>query len=111
MTYKRQGCKNKGLRASTHGIVHEEHKKPRLVQGEPDLGYPPVRMTVTANGQVLAKESRVDYSKLRSVQHNVKVYFIGRILERDFVDVVIKAVDECSTRKAHDPEPSTKANT
>lgn len=51
-------------------------------------------MKFTADGEKLAPASRVNYSKLITIEHNCKVFFIGYIHKRDF-DIVTEAVDDC----------------
>jgi hypothetical protein len=82
-----------------HGIVYETGKKPRLLGGEPKLGFSPVRVDLYERSERLVKESRVNYSKLVTVQHNFKVVFIGRVVEEDFQNIVIPAVDQCWQKK------------
>lgn len=50
-----------------------------MLDGEPKLGFAPVRVDMTEDGEKLSKESRVNYSKLVTIEHNVKV-FIGSIV-------------------------------
>jgi len=101
MTYLRQGCAKPGVNASKHGIIYEEGTRPKRLDGEPKLGFPPVRMRITPDGEKLATESRVNYSKLVTVEHNVTVLFIGNIHEADFVNIVAQAVDRCWGDKMH----------
>lgn len=56
-------------------------------------------MQIQATGERLARESRVNYSKLVTVEHNVKVFFIGNIYPQDFDDIVPAAVDRCWQEK------------
>ncbi|KAH8908879.1 hypothetical protein BR93DRAFT_510170 [Coniochaeta sp. PMI_546] len=95
LTYIRQGCKKKGAKPAKHGIIHEFGTKPRPLEGEPPLGFKPIRLEIKAAGERLARESRVNYSKLVTVEHNVKVFFIGNIQPDDFDNVVPHAVDTC----------------
>lgn len=85
----------KGVKARKHGIIYELGKKPRMLENEPKLGYAPVAMEIYEKGEKVSKESRVNYSKLVTIEHNVKVLFIGRIISEDFGSVVTKAVDRC----------------
>ncbi|KAB5580299.1 hypothetical protein GE09DRAFT_432277 [Coniochaeta sp. 2T2.1] len=101
LTYMKQGCAKQGVIAAKHGIIYEAGTKARPLKGEPKLGFPPVRMNITAAGERLAKESRVNYSKLITVEHNVKVFFIGSIDQADFINIVAKAVDKCWGDKVH----------
>ncbi|KAI0377446.1 hypothetical protein F5Y04DRAFT_284923 [Hypomontagnella monticulosa] len=98
LTYDRRGCLKKGVRPNKHGIIYTAGSKPRLLRNEPDLGFSPVALHVYADSEKLAKESRVNYSKLVTIEHNVKVFFIGSIDREDF-DLVSSAVDICWSKK------------
>ncbi|KAI0169487.1 hypothetical protein GGR52DRAFT_469070 [Hypoxylon sp. FL1284] len=100
LTYDRRGCSKKGVRPSKHGIIYMAGQKPRLLKNEPDLGFSPVALHVYAEGEKLAKESRVNYSKLVTIEHNVKVFFIGSITGQDFENVRY-AVNDCWDKKMH----------
>ncbi|KAI1768715.1 hypothetical protein GGR53DRAFT_462102 [Hypoxylon sp. FL1150] len=100
LTYDRRGCSKKGVRPSKHGIIYMAGTKPRLMKNEPELGFSPVALHVYADGEKLAKESRVNYSKLVTIEHNVKVFFIGSITGSDFENVRY-AVNDCWDKKMH----------
>ncbi|KAI0881143.1 uncharacterized protein GGS22DRAFT_192629 [Annulohypoxylon maeteangense] len=100
LTYDRRGCLKRGVRPNKHGIIYMAGHKPRLLKNEPELGFSPVALQVYAEGETLAKESRVNYSKLVTIEHNVKVFFIGSIAQDDF-DHVRYAVNECWNKKLH----------
>lgn len=55
---------------------------PMMMSGEPPLGFAPIRIAIIPEQQ-FSPASRVNYSKLITVQHNVKVLFIGEILFED----------------------------
>ncbi len=75
-------------------------KPSKLLDGEPKLGFPPVKMKMDAHDEKLARESRVNYSTLVTIQHNVKVFFIGKIVQSD-LPIVSDAVDKCWKEKRH----------
>ncbi|KAK3325340.1 hypothetical protein B0H66DRAFT_119375 [Apodospora peruviana] len=98
LTYEHRACTKRGLKPRTHGIIYSEGSKPKLLQGEPKLGFSPVRMNLDYPSERLAMESRVNYSKLITVEHNLKVFFIGRIAS-SHLNIVADAVDECWSYK------------
>ncbi|KAK2045331.1 hypothetical protein LZ31DRAFT_253945 [Colletotrichum somersetense] len=99
LTYQGKACKKKGVKAHKHGMVY--HNKPhRPLQNEPELGFAPVRARLTVDGEKLDKASRVNYSKLVTIEHNVKVFFIGHI-SPEALDDFADAVDTCWERKTH----------
>ncbi|KAI0409116.1 hypothetical protein F4802DRAFT_545495 [Xylaria palmicola] len=98
LTYNGRGCAKRGVKPSKHGIAYVAGQKPRLLKHEPSLGFRPVSIEIYAEGETLARESRVNYSKLVTIEHNVKVCFIGRVPYADF-QMVSEAVDACWSRK------------
>ncbi|KPM43533.1 hypothetical protein AK830_g2987 [Neonectria ditissima] len=100
LTYGGKACSKKGIKPEKHGIVYEKGHKARLLSGEPKLGFAPARVEITQDGEKLSKESRVNYSKLVTVEHNVKVLFIGRVTAVDY-DIVADAVNKCWEEKIH----------
>ncbi|KAM0558197.1 hypothetical protein ACHAPJ_004881 [Fusarium lateritium] len=100
-TYGRKGCRKSGVKAEQHGIVTESsNRKPTALSGEPKLGFPPIRVHIYEQGERISKESRVNYSKLTTVEHNVKVLFIGRVVSSDW-DIVTEAVNTSWANKMH----------
>jgi hypothetical protein len=97
-TYSGQACKKHGVKPAKHGIVFETGRRPRLLPGEPELGFPPVQVRLTEPGERFAKESRVNYAKLTTIEHNMLVYFIGEVVEDD-LDIVLSAVDLCWAKR------------
>jgi hypothetical protein len=70
-----------------------------LLKHEPRLGFEPVALKMHSSvHEKLAKESRVNYSKLVTIEHNVKVFFIGNIASGD-LRIVKDAVDRCWQHK------------
>ncbi|KAL2759197.1 hypothetical protein ACRALDRAFT_1069289 [Sodiomyces alcalophilus JCM 7366] len=98
LTYGGKACKKRGVKPHKHGIIYVQGHRPKPLENEPKLGFSPARMKIDAEGETLAKESRVNYSKLVTVEHNVKVFFIGRIISEDW-DIVLDAVDKCWENK------------
>ncbi|KAI0134585.1 hypothetical protein BJ170DRAFT_206578 [Xylariales sp. AK1849] len=101
LTYERKGCNKKGVKASQHGIIYSKgQSEPRRLKGEPTLGYPPVAVTMSVKER-LPKESRVNYAKLVTIEHNVKVLFIGTVEDKYF-ETVEHAVNGCwETKERH----------
>ncbi|KAK0635703.1 hypothetical protein B0T17DRAFT_53281 [Bombardia bombarda] len=95
LTYEQRGCTKRGVKPSKHGIVYAKGGQPLLLEREPNLGFDPVQLVLDYGTEKIAKESRINYAKLVTVEHNVKVFFIGRIVQSDFVNIVTGAVDKC----------------
>lgn len=92
-SYQNQGCAKPGVKAEHHGVIHEIGNPP--VAREPGLGFDSVRARTTADDtEPLKDTSRVNYSKIVTVEHNVKVMFVGEILQEDW-HIVANAVKTC----------------
>ena len=92
------GLKKKGVLPEKHGIAYLEGTKPMQLEGEPKLGFPPVRIKLHAEGETLHSASRINYSKLYTVEHNVKVFILGAVNLSDW-HLVPNAVDACWRKK------------
>lgn len=99
-TYGKKGCTKSGAKPSQHGIVHDMRSRPHLLSHEPELGYSPVRLEITDPSEKISRESRVNYAKLTTVEHNVKVLFVGRVIPED-LSIAKNAVDDCWIKKTH----------
>jgi hypothetical protein len=99
LTYEHKACTKKGVKPLKHGIVYQAGKRPRLVDNEPTLGFDPVRVDLYERTEKLDKESRVNYAKITTVEHNFRVFMIGSVDPWDFENIVIPAVDHCWARK------------
>ncbi|KAF3770653.1 hypothetical protein M406DRAFT_326078 [Cryphonectria parasitica EP155] len=86
-SYGGQGCIKNGAKAKQHGIIYESPpgNGPTLLPGEPMPGFAPIRAITTApNNQPLNDASRVNYAKVVTIEHNVKVMFLGEVVEEDW---------------------------
>ncbi|RSL74690.1 hypothetical protein CEP51_011483 [Fusarium floridanum] len=99
-TYGRKACTKQGVKPNHHGIVCEVGHRPTLLSNEPELGFAPIHVQIHEIGEKIRRECRVNYSKLTTVEHNVKVLFIGRVVPEDLA-IVKDAVDQCWMNKTH----------
>ncbi|KAK3398916.1 hypothetical protein B0T20DRAFT_391942 [Sordaria brevicollis] len=100
LTYHKRACTKAGLKPRQHGVAYRAGSQPYLLEGEPVLGFDPIQIEMLdAPQETMAVESRVNYSKLMTIEHNYKVFFIGRVTPQDFHDIVIPAVDACWNAK------------
>ncbi|KAJ0117783.1 hypothetical protein J7T55_001983 [Diaporthe amygdali] len=103
LTYGKLGCLKNGVKPHHHGIVFERGQQATRLANEPSLGFDPICMEMHP-GEHISEESRVNYSKLVTVEHNVKVLFVGRVLYDDW-PIVQQAVDSCwDAKKSHRSE-------
>ncbi|TDZ21641.1 hypothetical protein Cob_v005594 [Colletotrichum orbiculare MAFF 240422] len=99
LTYGGKACTKKGTKPDKHGIIVGLNQSARKVKNEPSLGFDPIRANIFVEGEKLQKESRINYSKLMTVEHNVKVFTIGHIVDED-LDNLEMAVNHCWEQKS-----------
>lgn len=77
MTYGGQGTTKRGVHADDHAIIYtSKDDGPQLMPNEV-LYKEPIRMNPISDAHKLDAASRVNYRKVYTVEHNVKVMFIG----------------------------------
>jgi hypothetical protein len=79
LTYGGQGTAKKGVKANDHAIIYTGNHAPKEVDGEKRLHKKSVKVLNPSAKDRLAVESRVNYSKVYTIEHNVKVCFIGEV--------------------------------
>jgi hypothetical protein len=100
LTYGQQGVLKYGVNADDHTVVYSE-KGPQVLDREVGLmTKKPIRIDIRDKSHKLDPLSRLNYAKLYTVEHNVKVLFIGRVAKHHEQDVVI------AFNQTHPPVPS-----
>ncbi|KAN0102590.1 hypothetical protein V8E51_010903 [Hyaloscypha variabilis] len=91
-TYGMQATTKRGVKAEDHAIIwtseYKGDKPPTEISGEAKLVLRPVEVIPRTPRDKLAKESRLNYAKIYTIEHNVKVVFIGHVApssQRNFV--------------------------
>jgi hypothetical protein len=79
-TYNQQGVLKPGVHAEHHAVIYTG-KEPELLAGEREKGLTrqSIKMSYKDPRHKLDKMSRLNYAKLYTIEHNVKVWFIGHI--------------------------------
>lgn len=88
LTYGNQGVLKRGVHPEDHAVVYSSRKDgPYCLEREKGLMTKhPIRIEVVKDSHKLDPLSRLNYAKLYTVEHNVKVLFIGKVArsyERD----------------------------
>jgi len=85
MSYGERATTKPGVHAEDHAIIYTT-AGPKLVPGEENTGmvFKPVKVVPDNGRHKLDKASRLNYAKLYTVEHNVKVWFIGKV-HRDYL--------------------------
>lgn len=79
LTYSNQGVAKPGVKAAHHAVIYSSKRPPSKLSGEPELLNAPIQIEMVFAGDKLVPESRLNYAKVYTVEHNVKVHFIGRV--------------------------------
>lgn len=79
LTYRGQGATKLGVKRDDHAIIYTGDLPPSEVSDNEGLTKCPIRMIPKTPRDELDPKSRINYAKIYTVEHNVKVYFIGRI--------------------------------
>lgn len=88
LTYGLRGTKKLGVKSQDHAIIYTGQEAPEPLPGE-DLQWNPIKLEPATDRDKLAPQSRINYAKVYTVEHNVKVHFIGKIhadSERQFFE-------------------------
>jgi hypothetical protein len=80
LTYNCQGTKKPGATAADHAIIFTGRMAPDPLPGENGMYHRPIRVE-PFKLERLAPESRVNYAKIYTIEHNVKVCSVGKIHE------------------------------
>lgn len=78
MTYGYQGTKKPGVKAEYHAMIYTGREVPSPLPGE-QLVKRAVRMEPSSPEEKLDPKSRVNYAKVYTIEHNIRVCFIGKI--------------------------------
>jgi hypothetical protein len=81
LTYQHQGTTKLGSKPEDHAIIYTGDRPPKLLKGEYNLGHDPIRVEPKTPRDKLEADSRINFAKIYTVEHNVKVFFIGKVAE------------------------------
>jgi hypothetical protein len=121
LTYGRQGTSKLGVKPEHHAILYtatnNTHKPPSELPGEHMLPNTPIRIEPLTPRHILDSTSRLNYAKTYTVEHNVKVCFIGKVHKNSrtaFIDDYRKIHDvmrdKDSDMDSDNPAPSDYDN-
>jgi hypothetical protein len=79
MTYGGQGTLKYGVHPEDHAAIYSSKREgPCILEGE-EMTHRPIRVDVIDPSHKLDPMSRLNYAKIYTVEHNVKVCFIGKV--------------------------------
>jgi uncharacterized protein DUF6590 len=80
-TYNEQGVGKSGVDPSTHAVIFMKDSTPTTGQREPKMAKKPIAMVPVSRHKKLHPMSRINFAKIYTVEHNMKVKHIGEIDE------------------------------
>jgi len=80
LTYGGQGTLKKGVHAESHAVIYTS-KAPVMKPGE-RITKKSIKMDPFSPRDRLDPTSRINYAKLYTVEHDVKVHFVGKVFAR-----------------------------
>lgn len=78
LTYGGQGIQKRGVEADDHAMTYTSDAPPIPQEGV-NLSNEPIRVIPKTPREKLIYNSLINYAKIYTVEHNVKVCFIGEI--------------------------------
>jgi hypothetical protein len=93
-TYGSRGVEKQTLTKNDHAIIYTGSSPPKPTKKERPATHdeapmrPPVRVNGAKRGSKLATMSRVNYRKIYTVEHNVKVYEFGKVHDADMESLI-----------------------
>jgi hypothetical protein len=79
LTYQHKATTKQGVKREDHAIIYTGKIAPNELKGEARLVLRPVQVVPKTPRDKLETASRINYAKIYTVEHNVKVLFIGHI--------------------------------
>jgi hypothetical protein len=95
LTYGYRGVLKHGVHPEDHAVVFSSKKEGFFIhEGEEGLmSKKPIRIEIKDASHKLDPSSRLNYAKVYTVEHNVRVLFIGRVAE-NYEQEVVKAFND-----------------
>lgn len=80
-TYSRQGTRKPGVHAKDHAVIHMAGTEPFIHPNETAMIKRPLEVEPASFGQTLHEMSRINFGKVHTIEHNIKVMPVGKITE------------------------------
>lgn len=84
-TYGGRGTAKPGLDASSHSIIYMTGGRPTRLSSETGITKEPIQVDPAEKDQKLDKMSRVNFAKVYTVEHNIKVMNVGQVSQRSIM--------------------------
>ena len=78
-TYNGKGLAKRGVNVQDHALIHNQGTNPQADPREPRMTKRSLEFVPSTPDQALDSMSRLNFGKIYTVEHNVKVLKVGRI--------------------------------
>ena len=79
LTYPFQGITKVGVKREDHAIIYTGYQPPEEFQGEEKPTLRPIQVIPKTPRDKLVPQAHINYGKIYTVEHNVKVHVIGHV--------------------------------
>lgn len=89
--YNGKGLLKPGLGADdvqAHALIHDSHKRPMMLRNEPRLSKTPIAVDLSEEAETLADDSLINFSKVTTVEHNVRAMAVGKVSRSSYANFV-----------------------
>lgn len=93
-TYGGQGVAKRGIDPRSHAVMYMADTGPLVGSDEPRMTKKPLRIVPASPGEKLDPMSRLNFGKVHTVEHNIRVRPIGRVSRAHMPDFVSYAQQE-----------------
>jgi hypothetical protein len=76
------GTSKPGIDASSHAIIYMSNSTPARLKSETGMTKEPICVDPATPDQKLGRLSRVNFAKIYTVEHNVKVLHVGSVAKQ-----------------------------
>ncbi|KAJ5083923.1 hypothetical protein NUU61_008502 [Penicillium alfredii] len=90
-TYSGQGVAKAGVDRGKHAVIYMQGNRPAVNPGEPRMIKEPLEVEPARPDQRLDPMSRLNFGKVYTVEHNVKVLPVGKIAEESMARFIAYA--------------------
>jgi len=105
LTYSGQGTLKRGVHASDHAVIYTDKSKGPTMLPRECLTKAALRMEPENSRHKLHLASRVNYAKVYTVEHNVKVQFIGTLARNAQAQLIADYNSQHPPLPEIDPDP------
>ena len=99
LTYSKRGTTKAGVDPTTHAIIYTPDPGPGRLSEETGMTKKPIRVNPVTPSQTLDPLSRVNFARVYTVDHNVRIMPVGQVAEDSMHRLVAYWLNEMTRQK------------